>query len=433
MKRKVMAALSVPLCAAMLLMSSCAGRSTLLRAAAEPEDFSYTERQDENFLAVQQGAEDFAARFASAALYEEASEGTENAVVSPISVYMGLSLAAASSAGETKEELLSALGVTEETLGEGVSILWRSLNRELGKTGDITLSNGIWLDASTPFVEETLDVLAEDYYCNSYSADFAGDNDAANRALSKYIKDETNGLIDADLALSPETVFALVNTLYLKDTWNEYGDDIARTEERTFTQGSGEEVLRRLLQGDYGMGRAFEGENYTSYHTSTLHGFRITFLVPKDGVSLSEVMTAQNIAEISSKEDWNATDEENRIRYYTRCLFPEFEGDYAGDVSPVLKEEFGIEKLFDRKQSDLSALTGMTSGVYCTEAQHIAKLKVDKKGIEGAAVFVLPGAGEAGPDEYEQVYEDFLVDRAFGFVLADSYNTTLFAGVIHEV
>ena len=95
-------------------------------------------------------------------------------------------------------------------------------------------------------------------------------------------------------------------------------------------------------------------------------------------------------------------------------LFPEFEGGYEGDVSPVLKEEFGVEKLFDRKQSDLSALTGKTGGVYCTEAQHIATLKVDKKGIEGAAVFVLPGAGEAGPDEYEAVYEDFLVDRAFG-------------------
>lgn len=433
MKRKVMFALSVPLCAAMLVMSSCAGRSTLLCAAAETTGFSYTEREDENYLAVQEGAEDFAARFASAALKEAAQSGTENAVVSPISVYMGLSLAAASSAGETKEELLSALGVTEEALGEGISILWRSLNRELGKTGDITLSNGIWLDKSTPFVEETLDLLAEDYYCNSYSADFAGDNEAANRALSQYIKDETNGLIDADLALSPETVFSLVNTLYLKDTWNEYGDDIARTEERTFTQGNGEEVLRRLLQGDYSMGRAYKGENYTSYHTSTMHGFRITFLVPQDGATLSEVMTAQNIAEVSAREDWNATDEENRIHYYTRCLFPEFEGGCEGDVSPVLKEEFGVEKLFDRKQSDLSALTGKTSGVYCTEAQHVATLKVDRKGIEGAAVFVIPGAGEAGPDEYETVYEDFLVDRAFGFVLADSYGTTLFAGVIHEV
>ena len=185
MRRKVMAALSVPLCAAMLLMSSCAGRSTLLRAAAESEDFSYTERQDEDFIAVQQGAEDFAARFASAALYEAASEGRENAVVSPVSVYMGLSLAAASSAGETKEELLFALGVTEETLGEGVSVLWRSLNRELGKTGRITLSNGIWLDASTPFVEETLDLLAEDYFCNSYSPGFANDKEPANRGVSK--------------------------------------------------------------------------------------------------------------------------------------------------------------------------------------------------------------------------------------------------------
>ena len=53
-----------------------------------------------------------------------------------------------------------------------------------------------------------------------------------------------------------------------------------------------------------------------------MHGFRITFLVPQEGATLSEVMTAQNIAEVSAREDWNATDEENRIHYYTRCPLP---------------------------------------------------------------------------------------------------------------
>ena len=432
MKRKVMAVLSVPLCAAMLLMSSCAGRSTLLRAAAESEGFSYTERQDENFLAVQQGAQAFSARFAAAALEEAAGEGRENAVISPVSVYMGLSLAAACAAGETKEELLSALGAKEEELDAGISVLWRSLNRELGKTGALALSNAVWLDSSTPFMEETLDALAEDYFCNSYSADFGGDSEGANRALSKYIKDETHGLIDAELALPPETVFALVNTLYAKDTWNEEGDELTLTEEMPFTAGGGEEVLRRFLRGYYNMGRAYEGENFTAFYTETMHGFRLTFLLPDEGTSLAEVMTAENIALVSALEDWNALDEEQMLRYFTRCIFPEFEGGFQGDVAPVLKE-FGVEKLFDSKMSDLSAFTGRTSGVFCTGAQHFAKLKVDKKGIEGAAAFVLPGAAEAGPDGYEAVYEDLLIDRAFGFTLSDGYGTMLFAGVIHEV
>ena len=46
---------------------------------------------------------------------------------------------------------------------------------------------------------------------------------------------------------------------------------------------------------------------------------------------------------------------------------------------------------------------------------------------------MIPGAGEAGPDEYETVYEDFPRRPGVRVVLADSYGTTLFAGVIHEV
>lgn len=65
--------------------------------------------------------------------------------------------------------------------------------------------------------------------------------------------------------------------------------------------------------------------------------------------------------------------------------------------------------------------------------RHLTTLTVDRKGIEGAAVVILPGAGAAGPDEYEEVYLDFVIDRSFGYVLTDRYGTVLFTGVVNNI
>ena len=46
---------------------------------------------------------------------------------------------------------------------------------------------------------------------------------------------------------------------------------------------------------------------------------------------------------------------------------------------------------------------------------------------------VLPKAGAPGPDEYTIVYKDFVVDKSFGFVLTDLFDTTLFTGVVVDV
>lgn len=71
----------------------------------------------------------------------------------------------------------------------------------------------------------------------------------------------------------------------------------------------------------------------------------------------------------------------------------------------------------------------------CDGVRHVAKLTVNKKGIEGAAATVLPRAGSAGPGEkiYEDVYEDFIVDRAFGYTVSDRHGNILFSGVIANV
>ena len=69
--------------------------------------------------------------------------------------------------------------------------------------------------------------------------------------------------------------------------------------------------------------------------------------------------------------------------------------------------------------------------MYCRQVTHAAKLKADRKGIEGAAVTVAAdGATSAEPPE---VMLDFVVDGTFGFILCNRYGTTLFSGVIDDI
>ena len=87
--------------------------------------------------------------------------------------------------------------------------------------------------------------------------------------------------------------------------------------------------------------------------------------------------------------------------------------------------------MFDRESADFSPL--VNGQTWCDGVLHTAEINVDRRGIEGAAVTVIPGAGAPGPDEYEEVYLDYVVDRAFGFIITDSYGVNLFSGIVGEI
>ena len=42
------------------------------------------------------------------------------------------------------------------------------------------------------------------------------------------------------------------------------------------------------------------------------------------------------------------------------------------------------------------------------------------------------GAGDFS-DNYKKVYHDYIVDRAFGFVIIDMYGSVIFSGVVNSV
>ncbi len=389
--------------------------------------------EPENLAAFQSKAEAFAASFAEKTY--AAYGKTDNFTVSPISVYSALALAAECASGDTRTEILSALGVTYDQLRANYPELYRSLNvtdeREGKVISTLSLGNSVWLDEQLDYKQTCIDALSEYYQSYSYSADFKHDNDAANQAVRNFVKKQTKGLIDKDFLLSEETLFTLINTLYLKTVWNTDGEDLHYTGKTyDFKNSDGTTASVKLLQGHYCNGRVYEGKTFSSFFISAAGGYKVKFILPKDGYSLNDVFTAENIAEANAVIDYLPIDEQNGTEYYTRCFFPEFKCKYDESIVDILRDEFGIDLLFDKDRCDFSAMTDTPA--YCKQVQHVTDLTVDKTGIEGAAVTVMEMAGTSCPP-FKRVYADFVLDRAFGFVITDWNNVALFTGAVNKV
>ncbi|MDE5897167.1 MAG: hypothetical protein K2H43_05075, partial [Clostridia bacterium] len=319
--------------------SAGAGRRTVLGEAKAASDLSYSERT-EGLYEIIGGAERFAAEFAVKAY----DGGSGNFAVSPVSVYMALALAAECTNGDTQKEILSALGVSYETLQSDFSVFYRSVAAEYYSNADrlsacVVPANSIWVSSGVRTNESRIQTLASDYYCSSYAADFANDNAGANAAVRDYVKKQTRGLIDQSFDLNEETLFALINTLYLKEIWNAYGDPLRFTDDAYgFKQADGTVKETKLLSGYYASGKAYESETFTSFFARTEHGYQLKFLLPKEGYSVGEIFTAENLEAVGSENIYDGWDHENMIPYNTRCLFPEYKAECDLDVASVLRE-----------------------------------------------------------------------------------------------
>ena len=437
MKKFISLILILSMC---LAFSSCAvnPENYSLALAAKAMEVKHSDSQQEGYEEFIDKLDAFAAKL-TYEVYADSNKQS-NICISPVSVYMALALATECANGETRDEILNAVGVTYDEVKNFTKVLYAFSNREYYYTNMLNnkkilafeeLANSIWVDKNTTLKEDGINNLANNFNCDLFSVNFK--TSEGEKAINAYIKEKTHGIIDSDIDLSPETLITLINTFYLKEVWNEDGDELKFTDKAyDFKNADGSVKNTKLLQGYYFNGNIYEGEGYTSFYTRTDHGFDIKFIVPTDGHTIEEIITPENIYNINNLGDYGYIDEENKLLHHTRVFFPEYKASFDGDLAEILKNDFGINKLFDFEQCDFSNVTD--EQLACDGVIHKCSIDVNDKGIEGAAVTVMPMAGAAGPLEgYEEVYHDYIVDRAFGFVITDSYGAVLFSGVVNSV
>lgn len=403
---------------------------------ADDAPFDYREAQNKDYISFKRKLQSFAAELSDLIANRIYKEG-ENIAFSPLSIEMCLGLAIRCAGGETREELLSAIGVDYTTFNHFYSLFFRETCFESHSYANelqamLRLANSIWVDDDVILRDLDLEDLANDYFCYSHEADFDGNNKMSNEAIAAFIKEKTNGMLNPELSLSPNTLFVLMNTLYLKDIWNGDGGDLSLAPSSyRFVNQNGNVSVKDLLSGHYLPGKAVEEKDFSYFFTSTYDGMIMTFLKPNEGQSAKIIFTKENIDKVLTSS-YITDDSIKKEHYFTNCIFPEFTAECDMNLNQLFVEDLHIVSLFDNKTCDFSNVTDREDA-YVDEIRHISKLEVDKKGIEGAAVTYMALAGSSAPDEtWKDVYENFVVDKEFGFILSRG-DAVAFSGIITNI
>ena len=119
-------------------------------------------RNSEEYKSFMEKLELFAFKL-TVEIYNDTNK-TSNLSISPISIYMALAMAISGSDGATKNEMLDAVGVTEEEVLEFTKYLYAFTNSvyydDEKKVAAISeLSNSIWIDNNISLKEKGINAV----------------------------------------------------------------------------------------------------------------------------------------------------------------------------------------------------------------------------------------------------------------------------------
>lgn len=377
-------------------------------------------RDDLNALRPEEGfADGLETYFPTAARALLSGQG--NRVCSPLNVYMALAMLAEITDGDTRQEILAALGSDDlEDLRTQAKAVWRSVYRQDGAVNSV-LANSLWLNEGSSFRQETVDLLAENYYASVYRGEMG--SDGLDQALRDWLDEQTGGLLKnatKSARFSPDTVLALASTVYFQSKWKEEFSK-SKTQENIFHGLSGDTSVD-FLRSD-GAGQYYWGEDFAAYGKRLESGGTMWFFLPDEGVTPEDLLAGEDVFALAADSDrW-----ENQTRLIVHVSIPKFDIFQQQTLTDAL-ETMGISKVFDLGQADFSPISD--NDLYLSQADHAARLIIDEEGVTAAAYTLMVAAGGARPPEEEV---DFRLDRPFLTMVTSRDGLLLFAGIVCDI
>ena len=278
---------------------------------------------------------------------EEFLPGSDNAAFSPINLYMALAMLAETTAGDTRAEILSLLGVEDmDALRLQANALWNSVYQ----TGEYPclLANSLWLQEGMLYHKNTTDTLAGKYYASVFGHNFAQENAAEpiaqwiNRETGNFLKEQTG-----NLQFDPDTVLALVSTVYFKSLWD-----------MPFYKDYNTEGIFRGMDGytpatfmkQTSVSQYYWGDDFGAIALGLHGGYKMWLILPDEGLKPADLLDSGEYTKLFLGGAVNQ--KSARIN----LSLPKFDITSNRDIKEGL-QNLGIEKVF-QGDADFSSLTG---------------------------------------------------------------------------
>ena len=348
-------------------------------------------------------------------------QGDENTTYSPLNVYMALAMLAETADGNSRQQILDLLGLeTIEELRQQASYVWNAHYNDDGET-TLLMANSLWLDSAFSFEQDTVNILASDYYASTFSGDLG--TEATNELLRQWLNENTGGLLEEqadNISLDPYTVFALASTMYFTAGWeNEF--EAMYTDDATFHGYEGD-IQVDFMNQSYDPHTYYRGSNFGAIYLELTGENKMWLILPDEGFTVDDILASNEYLELTlDPAAW-----ENKTVYKVNLSLPQFDIAYQQDLVEGMKE-LGVTDIFDPTISDFTSITD-TPALYVGQISHATRVAIDEEGCTAAAFTVMFMAGTGMPQPHEEI--DFVLDRPFLFVVSSRDDLPLFAGTV---
>jgi serpin B len=347
--------------------------------------------------------------------YKAALTSGGNAVFSPDSIVLALSMAQAGARGETASQMDAVLHSAAGTgAGNGINSLDQLLAGFSGTFKDangtdqkltLRIANAPFAQRGLQLQQPFLDTLASKYGAGLRLVDFQNDPAGASNLIDGWVSDQTEGRIPKLLAsLDPATRLVLVNAIYLKAPWQMPFDE-SGTKNAPFTRLDGTHVSVPTMSLNLSEGRYASGSGWQAVELPYAGGsLAMTIVVPDDLATFEGGLDAARFAQIAAS--LHPTDVD--------LTLPRFKIETKSDLSSVLAQ-MGMPLAFDPDRADFSGITTQEQ-LYVSRVVHQANIAVDEKGTEASAATAVMMVAGLAPSKQVTLH----VDRPFIFAVRDT-------------
>ena len=373
----------------------------IVRSAPEPE--------------VQSGFLNFAAEYSDDILSSEDQNEGSNRIYSPLSIYMAFSVLAECCDGQSLDELLGFLDVSDkDELRKINHDLFTSLYFDEFKRY-CRMTNSIWVDNEYTCEEDVLKNLADYYYTASFSRDLNSGTDCSE--ISEWIYQNTSGKFRPLITPSPDNVLKIINTVTFKENWDKIFDTTA---EGTFYNGN-DEINCTFMKG-FSEGRITETEDFIKYSKDFRDGYVMNFILPAENTDVRSLL--------SNSETMNSIFSSTGEIHMVTASVPKFSSSSKFDLIPVAKT-LQVKKIFSEAEIYplLSPEKNDLENPYVDEITHEAVIDVTEKGCEAAAYTMIGVTDESVSADPPYT---FTADRPFLYYISDTNGTPLFIGTVNN-
>ena len=348
------------------------------------------------------------------------TQGSENALWSPINAYIGLAMMTELTNGASRQQILDLFGAADiDALRQQVFAIWESAYYDNGHEIS-TLANSLWLEKGLNYNQDTMDNLAHYYYTSVYQGDLGSQK--INNAIGAWLNNNTGGLLknaSKNINLSPDTILALYSTIYFQAKWQDQFSAKNNTTDM-FHAPEGDKsatfMNKKLAQMHY-----YYGDKFSAVALSLKNGSLMWFILPDEGYTTADVLADSQYMQMILQQDW-----ENKKWMKVNLSVPKFDINSTINLKAGL-QEMGVTDVFSEEAANFNGITGDVP-IFLTAANQSVRVQIDEEGVKAASYIEFPGATSPMPPEK---IIDFILDRPFIFAITTE-SIPLFMGTVNN-